>query len=254
MLRIYFFTILLVNLSLTNLFAEECSIPQALQNKTCSTEFFRAKNIKDLDDYLKNGKYKNGNLLNLEVDFNLNSKEISIATPCEISITSNSRLNSNKDGICLNAKNISVNGLSSLVAEKKADINLYAQNEIKVINSLISTKGNVLLEVNNYDPFNNEVFLAGATIVQAGQLLVNSKSSVIINPLVRLSADKIELNGGNCEINENFKVDRKHDRECKRFFPSFKYTGTCSSNPLPTGLNIKSNVNSSNTQQITFAL
>lgn len=45
-----------------------CEISESLKNKVCSSDYFKARNSKQLDEYLQYGVYKEGKLLNLEID------------------------------------------------------------------------------------------------------------------------------------------------------------------------------------------
>ena len=78
---------LLISLFSSSSFAENCMVSDALKNRICSIEYFRARSEKELDDYLLNGKFKDGKLLNLEIGFNVKEKEINIATTCDLKIS-----------------------------------------------------------------------------------------------------------------------------------------------------------------------
>lgn len=84
--------------------ADDCSISESLKDKICSSEFYTAKSQKELDEYLTYGKYKNEKLLNLQINFSINSKEIDIATPCEVKISKAKHLKSTQNGICIKCK------------------------------------------------------------------------------------------------------------------------------------------------------
>lgn len=45
-----------------------CDVDPNLPNKACSTDYYALKNQKQLNEYLQYGKFKDGKLLNLELN------------------------------------------------------------------------------------------------------------------------------------------------------------------------------------------
>lgn len=84
----------------------DCEISESLKNKACSSDYFKAKNSKQLNEYLQYGKFNNGKLLNLEIGFNVKNKEINIGTTCDLRLKFDADLRASQNGICLQAKNI----------------------------------------------------------------------------------------------------------------------------------------------------
>jgi hypothetical protein len=212
--------------------ASSCEVEESLKGKQCSDEFFKARNSEELSRYLLNGKFKGGKLLSLEVDFNIKDKEIQIATSCDLKINRGHAVLASLNGICLNGRNIYLEGGSHLFSDKKAPINLNATDSIKIRSSHLETKGNLYLSTSSILPFSNEILISKRSVLIANKVTINGKSNLIINNESSLRSGNIVLNGGNCEIGDNDDGDnddsREHEKECRRFKPKFSYTGTCS--------------------------
>ncbi|MGZ3807074.1 MAG: PKD domain-containing protein, partial [Bacteriovorax sp.] len=247
-----------ISLFSSNAFAENCMVSDALKNKSCSVENFKARNQRELDDYLLNGKFKDGKLLNLEIGYNIEDKEINIATTCDLKISHERRLTAKQNGICLKASSIRFEGENELIADKKAPIEISAYNSIIIRESLIFTKGDLVISTSNFLPFEGEILISKESHLKASSIHITSKSNLIINSESKLKADDIILNSGNCEINEKNDRDnddeRDHDKSCKKFTPKFSYSGTCKTNPLPTDLKIAMTVSGNNSQSINFSV
>ena len=99
-----------------------CEIDSDLANKSCSNEFFSPKNIKQLNEYLQYGKFKDGKLLNLELDFDIKDREINIATWCDVKIKRGVSLKSSMNGICIKGANVILKGENQLSSDKKSPI------------------------------------------------------------------------------------------------------------------------------------
>lgn len=257
MLKILISSLLFSFVSLSAM-ASNCEISDSLKNKQCSDEFFRARNQKQLNDYLLNGSFRNGKLLALEVDFNIKDKEIQIATSCDLKINRGRSIFASLDGICLSGRNIFLEGGSHLFSDKKAPINLKATDSIKIRSSFLETKGNLDLLTSNFLPFRGEILISRGSVLGADKVTINAKSSLILNNESSLRSRNIILNGGNCEIGDNDDKEnddsREHARECRKFKPNFSYTGTCSSNPIPANLKVLSTPDSKDSKKITYSI
>lgn len=241
-----------------NSYAESCMVSDALKNKSCSIEYFKARSEKELNDYLLNGKFKDGKLLNLEIGFNVKEKEINIATSCDLKISREKRLFAKQNGICLKGASVRLEGENELFADKNAPIDISALNSIIIRRSSLETKGDLSMSTSGFLPYGGEILISKESLLKARNLHINSKSNLLINSESKLKADRIVLDGGNCEINEKNDRDndneREHDRFCRKFSPKFTYSGTCTSNPLPTNLKITLAVNTNNSQSINFSV
>ncbi|MDO9182090.1 MAG: hypothetical protein Q7U04_06765 [Bacteriovorax sp.] len=188
--------------------------------------------------------------------FNIKEKEINIAISCDLKISQERGLFAKQNGICLKASSVRLEGENELVADKNAPINISAMSSVTIRRSSLETKGDLSITTSSFLPLEGEILISRESILKARNIHINSKSNLIINSESKLKADSVILNGGNCEINDKNDRDnddeREHDKECKKFKPSFLYTGTCTSNPLPTNLEITSAVNASNSQSVNF--
>lgn len=99
-----------------------CEINPDLLNRSCSSEYFSPKNIKQLNEYLQYGKLKEGKLLNLEIGFDIKDKEINIASWCDVSFKRGVSLKSSLNGICIKGSNVILKGENKLNSDKKAPI------------------------------------------------------------------------------------------------------------------------------------
>lgn len=236
----------------------DCNIRESLENKLCSTDYFLAKNSKQLNEYLQYGKFKDGKLLNLEIGFDVRDKEINIGTTCDLKLKFDADLRASQNGICLQAKNIFIRRQSSLIAEKKAPINLIANDSIKIRRTSIQTSGDVNLLTKSFDPFFNEILISMDSQISAGKLNVSTPSSLMINNNSRIKSPSVILNGGNCEVGDNNDQNdddnRDRSRQCKKFKPKFKYSGTCSRNPIPTTLKILSLADKTDSLKLTYSI
>ena len=221
-------------MSITSFAYADCGISDALKNKQCSTDYFVAKNVQQAIEYFSYGKFKDGKLLNIEIAFSGKDKEINIGTTCDVSFKNEAKINATLNGICIQARNIFIAKESSLIADKKAPINLIASESIKIRRSSIQTSGEVNITAKNYNPFDNEILISRDSRINAEKLTINTPSSVIINDDARIKSSNIILNGGNCEIGDNDDQDnddsRDRERECRKFKPKFNYSGFCLKN------------------------
>lgn len=220
MLKKIFFIITFIISSLAH---ADCEISDALKNKSCSTEYFLAKNQRQLNEYLLYGKFKNGKLLNLEISFDIKDKEINIGTSCDIRLKYDADINARQNGICLQGSNIFIGKQSSLFADKKANINIIASNSIKLRRTKIQTRGDVNIIARVFDPFENEILISKDSQISSEKLLISTPSSLIINNDSRIKSSNVILNGGNCEVSDNDDQvnddDRNRERLCKKFNP-----------------------------------
>ena len=231
-------------LSLNLLAEDDCNLSLSLAGKNCAEEYFLAKNEKDLNSYLLNGKVKDGKLLNLEIGFNYKNNRISIASSCNVKISSGKKIVSERDGICIKAKNIEVEYNSLLLAEKKSEINLEAEKKIIIKRSELQTKGNINIVTNLFLPFDGEISVLGKSLLEADNVKISTKSNLQIDSNARIKSDEIILDGGNCEIgqeDERLAFLKVFDGMCRRFKPSFKYTGKCQSNTVSDKISISAN-------------
>lgn len=235
-----------------------CEISEALKNKVCSSDYFTARNSKQLNEYLQYGVYKQGKLLNLEIGFNLKEKEINLGTTCDLRINHEVDIRASLNGICLQAKNIYILKHSNFFADKKAPINLIANDSIKIRKSNLKTSGDVNLTTLSFDPFSNEILISRDTQISAEKLNMSTPSSLIINDESKIKSTIIVLNGGNCEIGDGDDQDddqhRNREKQCKKFKPKFNFSGSCLNNPIPTTLKISSVVDSVDSQKLTYSV
>lgn len=245
-------------LSFTFYACADCEIDESLKNKVCSSDYFTAKNLKQLNQYLQYGEFKDGKLLNLEINFDIKDKEINIGTTCDLKLKSDSNLYAGQNGICLQAKNIFISKQSSLFAEKKAQIIVIADNSIKIRRTNIQTSGDINISTKIFDPFLNEILISKDSHISSDRLIINTPSSLIINDDSRIKSSNIVLNGGNCEIGNNEDQDnddnRDRERQCRSFKPKFTYSGSCLNNPIPTSLKISSVVDMSNSLKLKYSI
>ncbi len=236
----------------------KCEISEELINKNCSPEYFAARSLKQLNEYLRYGKFENGRLLNLEIAFDLKDKEINIGTNCDLKLNYGVDLYAGQNGICLKAKNIFINKGSELYADKKAPINISANDSIKIRRTSVKTQGIINISTTQFNPFENEILISRDSQISAEKLNITTPSTLIINEDSRIKSSYIILNGGNCEIGNNDDQDNDHTRDlarqCKKFKPKLSYSGTCATNPLSDLLEITSSPNASNPQILKFQI
>lgn len=236
----------------------DCEVNESLKNANCSSEYFLPKNSKELNEYLQYGVFKEGKLLNLEIGHTLKDKEIVIGTTCDLRIKSNVDIQANLNGICLQANNIFINKHSKLLANKKAQISLIANNSITIRKSNIQTDGEVNISSKVFEPFSNEILISKDTKILAAAINMNTPSNLIINSGAKLKANDIVLNGGNCEVRENDDEDNDNEsyqeKSEKKFKPKFIYSGLCLNNPISTNLKISSVVDSLDHLKLVYSI
>lgn len=249
---------LMIAFSISSLAYADCEISDALKNKSCSSDYFLAKNQKQLNEYLRYGKFKDGKLLNIEIGFDIREKEINIGTSCDIRLKHDADMRAHQNGICLQGNNVFIRKQSSLFADSKAPINIIANNSIKVRKTRIQTGGEVNIIAKAFDPFANEILISKDSYISSEKLTISTPSSLIINDDSRIRSSSVILNGGNCEVGDNDDQDnddtRNRERFCKRFTPKFTYTGTCLNNPIPTNLKISSVADKSDSLKMTYSV
>ena len=245
-------------LGFSSLVYANCEIDSDLLNRSCSNEYFSPKNIKHLNDYLQHGKFKDGKLLNLELDFDIKDKEIKIATWCDVKVNRGVSFKSSLNGICILGANVILEGENQLNSDKKSPIVIGAGRSITLRRSHLQTQGVIALNTKNFNPFDGEILISKDSTLRADKINISTPSSLIINRDSSLKSSENILNGGNCEVgdyddSENDE-DRDHGRSCKRFSPKFQYSGKCATNPLPTNIKILSSLNGQDLLNINYSL
>ncbi len=208
--------------------ADQCSIPDALKSKLCSDEYFSANSINDLNDYLANGKLKDGKLLNLEISNEINSDVIAVGTPCQLKV--NSSIQANK--ICLRGSSVVLS--HALLNANKGNIDIVADNNISIDSSNIKTEGNTSLFTKYFQPFDGKVELINGSIVDSNSIQIDTKSSILKDQNSTFLSGAIVLNGGNCEVAES------------------DFVGTCLNNTISKDISIDFTSSSSDKQLIGF--
>jgi PKD repeat protein len=256
MLRSYV-CVLAFFISLTNVMADDCFVPTILQNRTCATEFFSAKSQKDLDDYLNYGKFKNGSLLNLQLDFSPNSKEINIATSCEIKLSQGRSIRSSLNGICLKGSTVTLSGLNSISADKKAPINITAERSVTIISSKVETDDDLNIVTTKFLPLDGNLSISFGSLIKANKVHLLSKSNLTINLFTKFQSPSNIFDGGNCEVNEskvaNYSDDDKGIAKIiKNFALQIGFTGTCSTNPISSNIKLSRVEDTTKANKVTF--
>jgi hypothetical protein len=93
-----------MTLALSAKVSADCNIYESLKNKSCSSEYFTAKNSNQLNEYLQYGKFKDGKLLNLEVGFDVKDKEINIGTTCDLKLKFDANLKASQLSLILRSR------------------------------------------------------------------------------------------------------------------------------------------------------
>lgn len=247
-----------VAISLSTFAYADCEISDALKNKSCGSDYFLAKSPKQLNEYLQYGKFKNGQLLNLEIGFNIRGKEIDVGTTCDLKLQRGKFLRASLNGVCLQGRNIYLNGGNILWADRKAPINLIANESVKTRMALLQTGGELNISTSTFNPFDNEVLISRDSKLVANKINITTPSNLIINSNSNLRSPSIILNGGSCEVGDNDDRENDHDRDrgrfCRKFNPRFTYTGTCSNNPIPATLKISSVPDKADSLKLTYSI
>lgn len=235
-----------------------CDIDPNLLNKVCSSDYFSPKNQKQLNEYLQYGKFKNGKLLNLDINFDIKDKEVNIATNCDVKLSRGTSLKASLNGICIKGASVELRGENKLDSDSKAPIFITTAKSILLRRSVLQTKGEIILESKIFNPFDGEILISRDSVLRADKINVFTPSNLIINKDSSLRSSEIILNGGNCEICENddgeHDDDRDRGRSCKKFTPKFQYTGKCATNPIPTTVKIASTINANDSLNVSYLL
>jgi hypothetical protein len=187
-----FATMFLFLLLSFNAFCEECAVSQNLQASSCANEYFQAKTENDLNEYLLHGKFKQGKLLNLELDFPLSSKEIKIATPCTLKIAKKLRVTAKQNGICLKGLSIIFEGENQLISENKASINVYASESILIKKSILSTEGDLKISTSLFLPIDGSISILEGSKIRATRVHIQSKSNLEIDRISQICSEHIK--------------------------------------------------------------
>jgi len=134
-------------ISTVTCWASNCVESASSKGQECSDEYFQANDVNELSEYLENGKFKDGKLLNLQLNFNVVMREVNITSGCNIKISKGRNIHSTMNGICLKGKNIYLEGGNNLFADMKSPVNLNSDESLILVKSNLRTKGNIHLEV-----------------------------------------------------------------------------------------------------------
>lgn len=205
----------------------DCEINESLLGKKCSDEYVKVRNKRELKDYLENGKFKNGKLLNLEIDFPYSSDNVDINSPCDIKFKS--EIVSRKYGLCIKGRNIFIEKTKIVVMEKEL-LKITAQDSIQIKKGKLYSNGEINVSTLNYDPFDGQVLISKDSNLRAEKINLTSKSNLILHKNSQVHSKDLVLNGGNCDLDESDDGEVRKEKDCRHFSYSLKYRGSCKEN------------------------
>ena len=179
---------------------ENCGFQENTQNKLCADEYFVANNDSELNDYLLNGKFDDGKLLNLEIAYNVVSPELKISTGCDIRINEDVKLNSSK-GICLQGNKVEFRGRNNLQDNSIKGIKILTSENALLKSVMLQSEGEIRIESFQFDPFENGIVIDEKSHIKSKVTRLITSSHLTISEDSILEVDSIIGNGGQCQLN-----------------------------------------------------
>lgn len=198
---------------------DRCQIPESLTQHLCSEEYFEIETNQELEDYLSNGKFKDGKLLNLYISKNISLDKVDIKTTCDVRIGKDVTIRAHKEGVCIVGRNILIDS-SDLVDESYKGIKILGEANALIKNSNITTEAELVIHNPNLDPFYNSIDVQESNL-SAKFIMINSKSKLSIDSDTFMNASEVALSGGLCSV------------------PDVANAGNCDDNPLPANAGIE---------------
>lgn len=130
------------------------------------------KNSKQLTEYLQYGKFKDGKLLNLELNFDIKDKEINIATNCDVRVSRGVSFRSLLSGICIKGASVYFKGENQLYSDKKSPIFIGSGKSITLRRSFLQTKGEITLASKFFNPFDGEILISKDSMLKSDKIKI----------------------------------------------------------------------------------